>query len=409
MASQAIITISRSDLAKPLTRPATITDFQELASYTWLNKPSPTISVPGTPPLWSPPATPRRLDPDSGTVYIDQNGARCPSSPLEPLFRALLVEQPDFRLGDVDLVTDRNNLRKLLRFVQASSSSPFRIRVEVAGDGDKATALFTRVEEKTTETIRGFRGYGHSFEKAYTKTFAPGVNGYHRVVSYAFGGLQCVVRHETDGYLGGSKPEAQGADDLLSGALGGLSLAAEQGPETTTSGLTVVRSRDRVDVAAVSSTLEIKTRAASRTLDMADVLPQLWIAQTPNLAVGYHQGGVFNNVQVRDMTDEIRRWEAANQRDLARLAALLAQIISVVKRASDRQAVVEYTGGATLCVLPGDGKPALSRDLYAMWKTTEMGSCGGVEADAGKSTITPAEDTASSIPESEQRLRTASR
>lgn len=320
----------------------------------------------GSLPLWSPPATVRPLDPDTGTVYIDQNAARYPASPLEPLFRALLVENPGFSPGDVDLVTDRNNICKLLRFVQASSNDSFQILVEVVGNGDKATALFTRLEPKTVEVIQGFRGYGRNFGKAYTKVSAVGMKGYHRVVGYAFAGMRCVVRHKTDAYVGGSN-NPKGAGDSLSNALGGLSLS---GPEIlkTASRLTVVRSGDAVDV-AVSSMLEIKTRAASRTLDMAEVLPQLWISQTPKLAVGYHNRGVFNNVQVRDMAGEILRWETANQGHLGELAGLLAEIIRVVKRARDCRAVVEYTGGSTVRVVAGNGKPALPEDLYARWKT----------------------------------------
>jgi hypothetical protein len=100
---------------------------------------------------------------------------------LEPLFRAALVENPDFSLRNADLVTDRGNIRKLLRFIQASSDDHFRILVEVVGDGDNTTALFTRVEPKTMETIQGFRGYGRNFEKAYTEQSA-GMNGHYRIV-----------------------------------------------------------------------------------------------------------------------------------------------------------------------------------------------------------------------------------
>ncbi|KAK3331841.1 hypothetical protein B0T19DRAFT_367011 [Cercophora scortea] len=364
MASQGLAIISRSDLANLRVTPAKITDFEPLASYSWWDKPTPTISVPGSPPLWSPPSTPRRLEPDSGAVYIDQNAARCPASPLEPLFRAILLEKPDFPLSDVDLVTDRNNIRKLLRFVQASSSEPFQIRIEVIehdGGSGYSTALFTRVEPKTMDVIQEFRGYGRVFEKIYTKpsSKAGRPTGYYRIAGYNFGGLKCLVRNETDAHVG--EGNTQGADDSLSAALGGMSLS---GPEKTASGLTIVKSGDQTD-AADSSALEIKTRAASRKLDMDDVLPQLWISQTPKLAVGYHHRGLFNDVQVRDMTDEILQWEAANRGDLGKLAGLLAEIIRVVKQAADRRAVVEYPGGPSLRIVAGDGKPALPDDLYA--------------------------------------------
>lgn len=211
------------------------------------------------------------------------------------------------------------------------------------------------------ETIQGFRGYGRNFEKAYTERSA-GMNGHYRIVGYNFGGMRCVVRYETDAYI-----RSEGVDalsDTLVDGLGGLSISEA---EKTASGLTVVRSGKKADV-PVSSLLEIKTRAVSRVLDMTEVLPQLWISQTPKLAVGYYSKGVFNNVKAQDMTAEILWWEAASQGDLGRLAGLLSNVICAVRRSSNRQAVVEYTGGSSLRVVAGDGKPALPDDLYAKWK-----------------------------------------
>jgi hypothetical protein len=36
-----------------------------------------------------------------------------PDSPLEPLFRSLYIEHPSFDINSIDIVTDRNNIRKL--------------------------------------------------------------------------------------------------------------------------------------------------------------------------------------------------------------------------------------------------------------------------------------------------------
>lgn len=191
------------------------------------------------------------------------------------------------------------------------------------------------------------------------------------------------MRHETDAYV--RERNTEGVDDSLLSALEGLSLSE---PEKMASGLAIMRSRNKTDV-GVSSTLEIKTCAASRSLDMAGVLPQLWISQTPKLAVGYHRRGVFENVRVRDMTREILQWEAANQGDLKKLAGLLAEIIRVVKRASDCRVMVEYTGGASLRIVAGDGKPALPEDLYAKWNdNATLEEEVGFEAGKGKENVT---------------------
>jgi hypothetical protein len=118
MAFKIIEEISRLDLDE-LQAPssALITDIKHLSSYNWIEEPTPTIVVPGSPALWSAPKTPRQVKKDSGLIYIAQNAARHPDSPLEPLFRALYVAHPSFNIHSTDVVTDRNNIRKLLSFV----------------------------------------------------------------------------------------------------------------------------------------------------------------------------------------------------------------------------------------------------------------------------------------------------
>ncbi|RYP44112.1 hypothetical protein DL768_009398 [Monosporascus sp. mg162] len=414
MASQIIAEISRSDLAGLPTATGKITGLQQLASYNWLEKPVPTILVPGkvllttvlwtlfalitpkgSPPLWSPPLLPPKLTPDSGMVYNDENAARNPRFPLEPLFRALYVENSDFQIGGIDLVTDRNNLRKLLRFVQGSSNDAFQIRVEIAGN---RTALFTRVEAKPTDFIQGFRGYGRNFEKAYTtKEF--GNSTHHRIVGYDFGGMNCIVRHETDGYVDNESP-TQLADNL-SDALKGLSISKTDSI-INDSAVTTVETGGRA--VKLSSTLELKTRAASRNLDMAEAFSQLWISQTPKLVVGYYRNGVFDNVHLRDMTNEIRKWEMTNQTDLGNLACLLAKIIGVVKHSGDRNAVVKYDGGTKLRIVPGDGKPALPDDLYAKWEVEEQRDIDPTQVGRGDVAKLKTKDEGSDTTSGQQRF-----
>ncbi|KAI9687226.1 MAG: hypothetical protein M1822_002269 [Bathelium mastoideum] len=306
--------------------------------------------------------------PDSGMRYIDQNAARNPTFPLEPLFRALFTLKPEYEIGNIDLVTDRNNVRKLLRFVKGSSEA-FRFEVEIAGG---KTALFTRNEDKATEMIQGFKGYGHNFESAYTKK-SSGSTGHHRVVSYKFGDLRCIVRHETDGYIDDAHGSAtttstaKGNDDL-SDLLEALSISQSGPGSGPLSGLSIESGGEAVDWSTV---LEIKTRAISRELDMDETTSQLWVSQTPNLVVGYHRNGVFNDVRPRDMKQNIRNWEAANQKDLSSLACLMKKIITVVKCSAGTNAVAKYNGGRTLSVIAGEQERALPDDLYLRWEAKD--------------------------------------
>jgi hypothetical protein len=327
--------------------------------------------------------------PDSGVVFIDQNAARNPRSPLEPLFRALSTENPKFNIADVDLVTDRNNIRKLLRFVQGTSNDPFQIRVEIAG---QKTALFTRVEAKTKELIRRFRGFGHAFEDAYTQK-PSGNTGHHRIVGYSFGGLRCVVRHETDGYVeDGSSRELT---DDLSDSLAGLAISSPDIPNNLPGAVVVKLDGKPVER---TSTLEIKTRTANRVLDMAEVSSQLWISQTPKLVAGYHRNGLFGNVQLKDMTEHLREWETANQKSLCTLASLLAKIIRAVSSIGDRSAIILFAGGTKLSILgwATGSERSLPGDLYAKWESGGDGDIGdSAQSGEGATTKVRSEDSES--------------
>lgn len=171
MASITVSEISRLNLQE-LETPAlaSISNVKTLSSYNWIEAPkaTPTIAVPGSPAIWSAPGVFRRLKKDSGLVYIAQNAARHPESPLEPLFRALYITNPSFDIRSIDVVTDRNNIRKLLSFIDPSSTTngleAFTMIIEVTQD----TAIFCRDEIKTLEYIgpQDFRGFGHEFRES---------------------------------------------------------------------------------------------------------------------------------------------------------------------------------------------------------------------------------------------------
>ncbi|KAI0399777.1 geranylgeranyl pyrophosphate synthetase [Xylaria palmicola] len=379
MAARTPARISRKDLREPFNGPAVIENVKHLASYSWIEASVPTIAVPGIPPRWSPPATPRPLRKDSGLVYIAQNDARYPQSPLEPLFRSLFIADPEFDVGRVDFITDRNNIRKLLSFIDPSSSrnglESFKISVEAVG----STMLLSRIETKTTEVIapHEFRGYGHEFEKAYTRCQLSDSTGYHRIVSYRFGGLSLIVRHEVDGYV--SQPRSTTSsrstteDDGLAGLLGSLSLttpgsAPSRAPAYTPPGSKMVI-REEGMVVPLDSTLEIKTRVSHKQLDFQEIAAQLWASQTPKLVRAYHNRGLFQDTSVEDVAGKVKAWELANQKHLKRLVALLRWISMEVRNCGGR-AVVECdhtSDRITVVPMVGAGR-MLPQNLYARWR-----------------------------------------
>ena len=385
MAATVLAEISRQDLlnhsgdsTSTPTPSASITNVKHLSSYSWIEAPTPTIAVPGSPALWSAPVAPQRVKKDSGLIYIAQNAARHPDSPLEPLFRALYIANPSFDIRSIDVVTDRNNVRKLLSFIDPGSSrnglETFTINVEVV----KNTAIFSRTETATHEFIapHEFKGFGHEFKKAYTTNQISGSTGHHRIISYRFGDLSFVVRYETDAYVDDGRSHYASAskepeNHSLSSMLGSLSLSSTKSPSIATptgSKLTIKREGQ---VVPLESNLEIKTRVAHKPLDMREVASQLWISQTFKLVRAYHQKGMFQRPNVEDVAAVIKKWEENNQTQLRKLAVLLKKILSAVKR-SDGTAVVKYDlMKDKLIVSKVERKKMLPEELYSKWNLAD--------------------------------------
>lgn len=130
---------------------------------------------------------------DIGLFFVDQNGFRMPSDVLLPLITA--VEKVNDDSGnpaafdwagkDIDFVTDRNGLRKLMRWIDGENADEppkdFRIDMQLAG----RTVLLNRWEKRTRENFSGF-SFGFNFEKASTDPAlgCEDSTGHHRIIQY---------------------------------------------------------------------------------------------------------------------------------------------------------------------------------------------------------------------------------
>jgi hypothetical protein len=357
--------ISRSDLQHLETRTAAkITNVRHLSSYNWIDAPTPTIVVPGCPALWSPPTSPHQLNQDSGLVYIAQNAARLPESPLEPLFRSLYITNPSFKIQSSDVVAERNAIRKLLAFVARGEGTgnpfhAFAMKLEAVGN----TVMFSLIERATHEVIGPdeFKGFGHEFEKAYTTNQIKNSTGHHRIISYQFGRLSFIICHETDGYANQKntlKPPG--------GEESGFSYTSVESPpsalhQKTGTTLTV---KSGGKVIPLGLTIEIKTRVSQKPILIDVVAPQLWVSQTPKLVRAYHRGGLFQRPQFDDVTDELSDWEARNESHLKILAALIGEIVAIVRRCG-AVVVLRYDPLGDKLILFAGGGTMLPEDLYS--------------------------------------------
>ncbi|KAI9705149.1 MAG: hypothetical protein M1812_008293 [Candelaria pacifica] len=330
MAPITVSEISRLDL-RELETPTlgSITDVKPLSSYNWIEAPNatPTIAVPGSPALWSASGVSRRVKKDSGLIYIAQNAARHPESPLEPLFRAF---------------STRNGLEA------------FTINIKIT----KNTAIFCRDEAKTIEYIgpQEFRGFGHEF----------------KIISYCFSDMNFIVRHETDGYVdtdirtSSSKAKNHTLEDIAS-LVGALSISpANNSPGIIPTGSKLMI-KEEGQVVPLESTLEIKTRVFHKSLEIHEVAPQLWVSQTPKLVRASHQNGTFQRPVVEDVTAQIKSWKERKQNDLRKLAALIRRIVNLVKECGGNAVLKYNVEGDKLVVCKVERKEMLPKDLYSKW------------------------------------------
>lgn len=90
----------------------------------------------------------------------------------------------DLEWGMLDFVTDRNNLRKLTRWLndEDGTCKDFRIDMQLAGT---KTVLLSRWEKRYRETMPG-NTFGFGFEVANTKAVkgCEKSTGHHRIVKY---------------------------------------------------------------------------------------------------------------------------------------------------------------------------------------------------------------------------------
>lgn len=118
---------------------------------------------------------------------MDQNSHRFPDAPLLPLFEAVDEVQSSngtvFDWVSADFISDRNGLRKLIRWAEASAKlNDFRIDVELVG---YRTILLGRWEPRTLDEATHW-AFGFGFEHATTNaaTGCEEGTGHHRIVTY---------------------------------------------------------------------------------------------------------------------------------------------------------------------------------------------------------------------------------
>jgi hypothetical protein len=324
----------------------------------------------------------QQLKEDTGVFFRDPNAARYPEYTMRPAVEAVL-KNSSFPPADVRVFACGSTMGNLLRFVRGIDKS-FRFDVEMVGE----TVFFVRKEKHPKEIIPGVRGYGHTFPEAYTTWDADvrGSESHQRMISYDFGGIKCLIRFESDGYLRNLVP----ADELTSAAALSALLDDDDfalafgstalNPSQTSTGisnaaaagsdLTIKSGGQPIPQAAV---FDLKTRSARGEIDMSEIYPRLWLSQIPNFIIAYHNRGVFDakDINVQDVRDGVTRWERENQDAVKRLHMLLSYIIEYASlhrfETQKLEIVRSEMGVLEIREQDGEGRDVLPRDLRREW------------------------------------------
>jgi hypothetical protein len=350
----------------------------------------------GKPPLWTPPPRPRQLNPDTGNFFRDPNAARFPKYPTEPAVQAVLTQNPDIDVGDIDVFACGSTMGNLLRFAR-NIDKGFRFNVELIGN----TVFFIRKESSPTALIEDVRGFGHTFPEAYT-TWEPDVKrsaSHQRVIKYEFAGLSCLVRYGCDGYhkdlvterdRAESKPVSRTPTNIVDevGALS-VGMGAQTNMSDANASLEIMKAGSPVPQNAV---FDIKTKHGKYPIDMAEIFPRLWVCQVPNLILAYHDRGIFSDIRKQDLRSEISKWEENKEEALSKLALLMQKIVAFAKVHSDVKLEIVRNEGADLEIREqaDQGNDGLSQTSKARWtahldisptESFKPGHEGGLEDD----------------------------
>lgn len=300
-----------------------------------------------------------------------------------PFFEALLIMQPTFNMSAVDLITDRNGLRKLLDWTEGRVKNPWRIEVDIVGE----TMIFTRWEANPTNMLTGTStGFGHEFEKRFTEQLEDlkKSTGHHRIVKYTIGGLQLLVRFEVDAYVSSSTEEGPGSDAMVS-SLEKMSIQNSFTDTTPAGHVKVLRAGQLVDS---TSLLEVKTRSKGSGIQLSQVMPQLYFSQTPHIYTAHHTKGYIakkENISKATIDEEgFRKWEDQKQESLKKLVALISYVKELTEGKGGQFLLIcekgEGESGKGIQILERSGKgiglPATAKVAY--WPENSELEDGGV-------------------------------
>ncbi|KAI0070365.1 hypothetical protein K474DRAFT_1776843 [Panus rudis PR-1116 ss-1] len=287
-----------------------IQDVQYVTSYDWMTDPgrrhSPKngIVVPGRPPRWINPKLPLQVLPDGEDLnqIRDVNAEHNPRYPLLPIFIGASLLNKTIEWPEVDIITDRNNLRKLRQWA-GGQVEDFRIDIEMVNG---KTILMQRWELSKGAKWKAHNAqYGRRFRADTTEReiLNDSKKEHQRVIQYDFGGINMVVRFQVEAYLP-SRLTPRSVDPFNNNEI-------RQGA-----------------LAEIHTTRD--TEHDPPNLRWDDIYPQLFFSQISHHLIGVHNGtGGFTKIIHQDLAAKNNNMDsiAQTQEDALKVVrALLGQL-----------------------------------------------------------------------------------
>jgi len=245
---------------------------------------------------------------------------------------------PDFRFNKIDIVTTRNSLRKFLKFCTGGRPDSFRVDLSIVKN-----TMF--IEQYNVIDMTQGMGWGHSFEKAFTK-YPLGLEGsttHDRFLQYPIGDLNCLVGFEVDACYEENDDESGLQDGLerLSLDNPGPSTALPKAVGKCSMPPPSSRLPPGTKIMPQSTAAELKTCKLGKS-GITAYLPQLWFGRTSWLITGSHNQGTFTTTTITDVSSRLAQWETERQQDLRRLAAFLAALREAVRKSGKPRCCLMY-------------------------------------------------------------------
>lgn len=183
---------------------------------------------------------------------------------------------------------------------------------------------------------------------------------YERVVKYEMGGLKCMVRYEADAFIDDGRNSSTEETEVTEDHVAPKPSKPVLKPPYKLVHV-ISRGRRLVDPTSI---IEIKSHTTPK-FNVNKDLPQLWFAQTKLLCAGRHKEGlVSEKLEVRDMSEELEKWQIQNQDKLKNMVDIIKDIRKIARRLRKCTIVCRVVEGRKcLSIFKRDGELAIRPEV----------------------------------------------